>query len=696
LSDPATDTTDWSTAHLLARLELVRAQVEAAVAARRKVDPRPDDPYRGVYTDEREIDSLLAAGGRVPRRPPPDPGIDAARSALAEKATELRQAGTRLRLDDLAEAFDLGPFDVDLLLVGLAPDLDPSFEKLYGYLNDDVTRRRASVGLAVELCGAAITDGWARGRLASPAPLIAGGVASVEDADRPVLGRSLRIPDRVVDHLLGGDEPDPAIAPLLVRPGPWPGGEDKMVARALEGGVALFYAQERSGSAALSYLAAGMAAAGKEVVAIDLTLLGGHEDMSRLAAVGAREARLRGAALVVTHVEALSERGAVEVRRWAEAPGLVALTGSQPWDPRWSRRPALLVDVPNLADPERVSSWATALGGTDLEPHGPLWRAVGAYRLTPEQVTQAAEGARLQAGARGAAIEAQDLQAGARAQNAAGLEKLARRVAPRAGWDDMVLPRTVESQLRSIAGRVRQRGQVLDEWKLAASSSRGRGVTSLFAGDSGTGKTMSAEVVARSLGLDLYVIDLSTVVDKYIGETEKNLDRIFVEAERVNGVLLFDEADAIFGKRSEVKDARDRYANVEVAYLLQRMEQFEGLAILTTNLRANVDEAFLRRIDVLIEFPVPDVPSRERLWSKQLTPQLPVADDLDLAFLASAFELSGGNIRNVVLAAAFEAAEDEEVVSMAHLIRATSAEYRKLGRLLVEAEFGRYFGQLQR
>jgi len=691
LSGPAADGTNWSTAYLLARLELVRAQVEAAVAVRRQVDPKPDDPYRGVYTDERDIDSLLAEGGRTSRRPPPDPGIDAARLALGEKAAALRQAGTHLRLDGVAGAFDLEPFDVDLLLVGVAPDLDPSFEKLYGYLNDDVTRRRASVGLALELCGAPLSDGWARSRLASAAPLIAGGVASVEDGDRPVLGRSLRIPDRVVDHLLGGDEPDPLIAALLVRPGAWPGETGPAVARALAGGVTLFYAQERPGSAALSFLAAGLAGAGKDVVAVDLTLVGGSEDMSRLAAVAAREARLRGAALVVTHVEALADRGPVEVRRWAEAPGLVALTGSQPWDPRWARRPALLVDVPTLADTERVDSWAAALGR--FEADSPLSRAIGAYRLTPEQVGLAAQGAQQRATARGTPVEAQDLQAGARAQNAAGLEKLARRISPRAGWDDMVLPRTVEAQLRSIAGRVRQRSQVLDEWQLASSSSRGRGVTALFAGDSGTGKTMSAEVVARSLGLDLYVIDLSTVVDKYIGE---NLDRIFVEAERVNGVLLFDEADAIFGKRSEVKDARDRYANVEVAYLLQRMEQFEGLAILTTNLRANVDEAFLRRIDVLIEFPVPDIPSRARLWAKQLTPQLPVTDDLDLEFLAKSFELSGGNIRNVVLSAAFEAAEDEVEVSMAHLIRATSSEYRKLGRLCVEAEFGRYYAEIQR
>ncbi len=163
-----------------------------------------------------------------------------------------------MRLDDLAESFHLQPFDADLLLVGLAPDLDPSFEKLYGYLNDDVTRRRASVGLALELCGASVSDGWARSRLASSAPLIAGHLVSIEDADRPLLGRSLRVPDRVVDHLLGRDEPDPVLAPLLVTPAPWPGGVSLDVRRALEGGVALLYAQERPGSAALSYLDGGL------------------------------------------------------------------------------------------------------------------------------------------------------------------------------------------------------------------------------------------------------------------------------------------------------------------------------------------------------------------------------------------------------------------------------------------------------
>jgi SpoVK/Ycf46/Vps4 family AAA+-type ATPase len=187
------------------------------------------------------------------------------------------------------------------------------------------------------------------------------------------------------------------------------------------------------------------------------------------------------------------------------------------------------------------------------------------------------------------------------------------------------------------------------------------------------------------------VIDLATIVDKYVGETEKNLDRVFVEADRVNGVLLFDEADALFGKRSEVKDARDRWANVEVAYLLQRMELFDGMAVLTTNLRANVDEAFLRRLDAVIEFPLPDEEHRGALWAKDLGRGLPLAADVDVPFLAKSFKLSGGNIHNVVVTAAYLAAEGGDAVGMPELIRAIEREYRKLGRLCVASEFGEYY-----
>jgi SpoVK/Ycf46/Vps4 family AAA+-type ATPase len=227
-------------------------------------------------------------------------------------------------------------------------------------------------------------------------------------------------------------------------------------------------------------------------------------------------------------------------------------------------------------------------------------------------------------------------------------------------------------------------------------SSRGRGITALFGGESGTGKTTSAEVVAGDLGLDLYVVDLSTVIDKYVGETEKNLERIFVEADRVNGVLLFDEADAIFGKRSEVRDAHDRYANVEIAYLLSRMERFDGLAILTSNLRANIDEAFTRRLDAIVDFPMPEELDRLRLWELYLATGAPVAEGLNVTFLARAFKISGGNIRNIVVAAAYLAADEASMVTMAHLIRATAREYRKLGHLCLEDEFGPYYELVER
>ncbi|MGH8990904.1 MAG: ATP-binding protein, partial [Acidimicrobiia bacterium] len=434
----------------------------------------------------------------------------------------------------------------------------------------------------------------------------------------------------------------------------------------------------------------GLARAGLAVLALDLQRLDPGDNTAEIARIAAREARLIGAGLVAGPVEAVAERGPTAVKSLAEAGCPVVLVGKRTWDPNWSRDVPLLLEAPLLALAERASVWAGTLNG-DSPPENDPAAAMVPFRLTPEQVERAGRAARLWALAEDRAVTTRDLQAGARAQNAAGLERLARRIEPRAGWEDLILPPSVFTQLLGLAGRARNRDLVLDTWGMGDRSSKGRAVTALFAGDSGTGKTMSAEVVAGALGLDLYVIDLSSVIDKYIGETEKNLDRIFSEADRINGVLLFDEADAIFGKRSDVKDAHDRYANVEVAYLLQRMELFDGLAILTTNLRANVDEAFTRRLDAIIGFPLPEEDDRRRLWAIHLRPGLPLAGDIDLDFLAGAFKLSGGSIRNIALTAAYLAAAAGRPVEMADLIHGTSAEYHKLGHLCMEAEFGPWF-----
>jgi SpoVK/Ycf46/Vps4 family AAA+-type ATPase len=225
---------------------------------------------------------------------------------------------------------------------------------------------------------------------------------------------------------------------------------------------------------------------------------------------------------------------------------------------------------------------------------------------------------------------------------------------------------------------------------------RVQGLKVLFSGESGTGKTMAAQVLAYDLGLDIYRIDLATIVSKYIGETEKNLDRIFTAAEGSNAILFFDEADALFGKRSEVSDSHDRYANIEVAYLLQKMESYPGAVILATNFRHNIDDGFLRRLDFLVDFPFPEAEDRERIWRLVLPDSAPLADDVDVPFLATQFKLSGGGIRNASLAGAFLAAEDEGRIEMRHLIRGVALEYGKLGRLTLESDFERFHGLVRR
>ncbi len=678
-----------SVTHLLGRLEVVEARVRALVAHRRADDPDPDDPFRGLYLSEQQVARLL----RLRESPPPD-ALAAARLAEVEAtADRADRRGEPVRLRELAGRFGLEAIDVELLLVALAPDVDPRFERLYGYLNDDVSRRRASIGLALELCLVPAPSAAAHQRLGRASPLVAGGLVQVEDPERPLLTRSLRVPDRVAAHLLGHDGPDPLLAGILVHPAAGgeaggPGTAAAGLGRVLAGGAALAYVRERPGGSGAALGAAALAVAGRPALVLDLDRLDPALDVAVVAAAAAREARLAGGGLVAGPVEALSSGGAKAVRALAELPVPVVLSGRCTWDPAWSLQVPALVEA--AATSGQAALWRAHLDG-EL-PEGLDAGAVTAqFQLAPEQVARAARAARLAAATGGRPLGPAELLAGARAQNAAGLERLARRVEPRVGWDDLVLPEPAVGLLRELVARVRQRDRVLEGWRLGRWGPGGRGVKALFAGDSGTGKTMSAEVVAGELGLDLYVIDLATVVDKYVGETEKNLDRIFAEADRVNGVLLFDEADALFGKRSEVRDAHDRYANVEVAYLLQRMELFEGLAVLTTNLRSNLDEAFARRLDSIVDFPMPEEGDRRRLWERNLAAGVPRGGDLDLDFLARAFKLSGGNLRNIVLTAAYLAADRGRPVGMADLIRATEREYRKLGRLCLESEFGQYF-----
>ncbi|WUO60204.1 ATP-binding protein [Streptomyces sp. NBC_00280] len=674
--------------HLWARLQLVEERVRHAVAVRRAADPDPDDPYRGQYLTPDAVARVLDEPG----------GLDV-------PAHEPWQPPAGSVLDGLARRFGLSPLDLDLLLVAVAPDLDARFERLYGYLNDDLTRRRPTVGLALELCGLGGAAA-ARFRLAPGAPLIAGGLVEVTEPERPPLSRVLAVPDRVTGHLLGSDRPDARLAGVLGEAREDPTAETTDVHRTASAagtGVGLVHLRSRGGDAA-GLATAALIAAGLRPLVLDATALSRRPgDVPELARIAALEARLTGAGVVLGPLEALPGEPAERARTLgalcAALRGIPLFThGTVGWAPEWAADTPVVLTVPAPSPERQAVRWRYALDdaagdGVVIGDVEALAEAVAAHRLDSGQLRRAADVAVRTAALADRPVRPDDLRTAVRAQNGAGLDRLARRVEPGVGWDDLVLPPTTDRRLRELALRARHREQVLGQWGMRPGGGRGRGVIALFAGESGTGKTMSAEVVAADLGMDLYVVDLSTVVDKYIGETEKNLERIFTEASAVNAVLLFDEADAIFGKRSEVKGAHDRHANIESAYLLQRMESFDGIAVLTTNLRANLDEAFTRRLDVVADFPVPDSGQRLALWERCLGDRLPRADDLDLAFCADRFELAGGSIRACAVTAAYLAAESGSPLSMRQLVSAVAQEYRKLGRLVLEGEFGPYLAE---
>jgi len=680
-----------SVGHVIARLAVLELRTRAAVARRRAEQPGPQDPrFRGLHLGDDDIDRLLAA---TPLRGVADEPATAQLLADVEGAADLaEQRGERLRLRELARSFGLDELDVDLLLAAAAPDVDARFERLYAYLHDDVSRRRVSVGLALELARASPFSAPARSRCAAGARLGAAGLVVIDEPSRPLLSRELRVPDRVVAHLLGdGDDAvDPAVAPVVTPALTAASGAAPPISVA--SAARLTYLRDLDGTAEPAAIAAALAEHGVPSLAIDVDRVVIQPDPAATLRLVTREARLSGRVIVAGPIDALAERDLAALRLLAEAPCRVVLVGRMTWEPRWSWAVPHTALATPLSREQAIAAWSARLDDAERDGGGlddaALASLADRYRLGPGQIERAVTAGRAAARARGGELTIDALRAGARAQNAAGLERFAVRIEPAVSWDDLVLPAATITELRHVASRARHEHVVVASWGVRPPGRRRRGSIVLFAGDSGTGKTMAAEVLAADLGLDLYQVNLATVIDKYIGETEKNLERILAEADGVNGVLLFDEADALLGKRSEVSDAHDRYANIEVAYLLQLLDSFEGIAVLTTNLRANLDEAFTRRLDAIVDFPVPGEGERLRLWRHALGPGAPLGPDVDLPFCASSFRLTGGSIRAIAVSAAFLAAAAQRPVSMSDLIRATRREYRKLGRLCTASEFG--------
>ncbi len=645
----------------------------------------------------RELDRARAAGGRADAfRGLYIDEADVVR-VLADDTRPLVRAIDEPRLCALREAFGLTELDVDILIAVLAPDLDPHYERVYAFLQDDMSKKRPAVGLLLRLlCAPPQEQNGVRQRFYADAPLMRHAILGYgEHVDgAPLLTAVPRADERIVAHLLGSDALDARLLDCArYEPAPQPAAFAQSaaaaVARAAMGETALLgLTGPRSfGKTDAARLFAQINGRGLLVVGVP-ALLAGAARASQAIGLVFREAQLRSSITYWSGVDALwAERAdhAIAARALENAIAqsrLSVLLGSgTAWElpAVLGGRAVLRIEIGALSPAERREAWCAALADAP-QLRGVTETVAAGFRLTARQIDHAVLLARAMARADAdGSLKAHHLYAGARAVSGHGLSALGREVVPRADWSHLVLPDEASAQLRELCSTVRHRDSVLHDWGFDARLSGGKGVSALFAGSSGTGKTMAAEVIAGELGLALFRIDLAGIVSKWIGETEKNLDRVFAAAWDSNAILFFDEADALFGKRSEVKDSHDRYANLEISYLLQKMESYDGLAILATNMRQQLDDAFLRRLTFHIAFPLPQEEDRARIWAAVWPAELPRAADVDLARLAR-IKVTGGNIKNVLLAAAHLAAADRRPVAMDDLLHGLRREYQKLGK----------------
>lgn len=685
------------------------------------------DPFRGLHISLEEVDQLLA-------RPAGVPSLYVEEEAPMEHQPEI--VGDAVPLARLAQEFNLSSFDIDLIIIALAPELDLRYERLYAYLQDDVSRRRPSVDLALNLLCPSIEAKLARrSHFGSEAPLIQHGLLHlVPDPNQiqpSLLGHYLKLDEQVVRLLLAQKGLSPTISPFSRLIKPAISLDELVLSGDVQHALAALVMQVRKACLPLRLYFHGphgvrkrrtaealAGAASMPLLVVNLLeACNASSNFEQVLKLLFREAWFQEALLYLENPDGLSgDEHALQclLNALAGSKGITILAGTQarfpvPLQSRYRAADVIPVHFPTPPFAQRRKFWQSYLEDDALGTQV-LDDLAMRYRLTPGQIRDAVVSARYAAlwrtAERSAAQEAGtllseqptlgELYAAARGQSSHDIEAMARKIEPRYTWDDIVLPPDQLAQLREICNQARYRHIVYGEWGFEHKMHLGKDLNVLFSGLPGTGKTMAAEVIAHTLALDLYKIDLSQVVSKYIGETEKNLDRIFTAAESTNTILFFDEADTLFGKRSQVHDAHDRYANIEVGYLLQKMEEYDGLAILATNLRNNMDDAFIRRLKFSIELPFPDEPHRYRIWRGHFPATAPLSDDIDFAFLARQFKLAGGNIKNIVLNASFLAAADEQCIHMKHLILAARREFQKMGRTCTEAVFGEYFALIDK
>lgn len=645
------------------------------------------------------------------------------------------EAGGVASLDYLFRVFHLSPFERHCVYLSLTPELDAAYGDRYAALQSGGGRLPG-----LELCLRTFAGGMARreellgqwrGREDVLSCFFRAGHRGAEE--RSDLSAGLKLDRRIVHFLFDYMSEDPALKGMVQTY--WPGEETLpplVLYEDLAERMAVWSAALPRETPVLFYLK-GPRGAGRRTLARHLCqreerplLLA---DLSVLFQQGrsweeillhvCREAAIRGAALAFDGFELLQGKeesipngeGSTLVKtapstlhiqmlleRSARVCGRLFLLSTVAWQPElpcglW-QRVELELDVPGTAG--RLALWRHCLAGKPLAEAVSLETLSIKFALTPGQIAAAAgEAERLRQWEEAKTLDEDILHRACRAQLSHSLGKMASRVNAAYTWEDLILPPEQKRRLQNACAQVEFRHRVYDQWGFGKKVAYGRGLSMLFTGPPGTGKTMAAQVIANRLGLELYKVDLSGVMSKYVGETEKQLGAVFDEVKKSQSILFFDEADALFGKRSETKDSHDRYANVQTSYLLQKMEEYDGIVILASNFLQNFDEAFKRRLKFIIDFTLPDRDRREKIWRSVLPADLPRDEDIDFDFLARSFELSGSSIKNIAVSAAFLAAEEGVPMGMVHLLLATQAEQNKTGKTVGADELGEYYPQVQ-
>ena len=722
--------------HILAEMKRLDLLLRRAVlVARRSRSADTPDEFRGLVISDESVDHMLGSvdflgdiwnldDSVAKQAESIDRELESRQEEIRARMEASAQAGERLALPHLAAACGLSPAEVDVLLIALAPELEPRYETLYAYLQNDVTRKRPSQDLCLNLiCRTEQEKIQARQLFSPDAPLLHFHLVGLheEPYDRTPsqLRYFLKMDDTVTRFLLERQPRQTLTGKLIMPEDPIAELETSAASRTelqnladalQQNGTSHAIIQLWGGhDAPLTEAAEALAhALTKDVLYAELGRL--DTDAGKLGAL-IRDAALWDNLLVVdrgrselSEAERLKRNNIEELllNRIIESNIPVVLISPEEQFGTVAGSTHLwrvLIEAPDYET--RRGAWRTALAVSvpDIDAD----RLADSFSFAGNRVRQTASLAMSRARLRDPLDpkpSMADVLAAGRDLTTPNMQRFATAIDPQFGWEDLVLPDEEMKQLRMVAARLQFRTVVQRDWEFGKKLARGGGLCALFTGSPGTGKTMAAEVLARDRSLRLFQIDLATVVSKFIGETESNLSVVFREAELSQSLLFFDEADALFGKRTEVKDAHDRYANIEVNYLLQRIEQYQGLVVLSSNFQENIDDAFLRRLHCVVRFPFPDELAREKIWNLQFSKKAPLDKDVDFHFLANQFKLSGGAIRNVALEAAFLAAQQggqepresgkEPRISMDHIIQALKNEHRKLGKLVMKTDLGPY------